>query len=730
MESNFSFLEDHELYTQSPAYRRIAALARGTEGFCYAGREVFCLYARKTLEALCRFVAFTERLPIHTPPHTPREQSVAVYLHRVNRNVFLPAIGGNVNYLLLIELEQRLDRCLRGEGWERGEILLGLYRLLIWFYRRCGGEQMVLISQFSEPRIPIDLRVDALFGEDAPTLDDRACLDRYITRRTAVRFIKGDRRDLIEYGEGGRLEEAVPAPRPSSPARQDQPVEHLREEAETLRARLSRARTDFEQEDLDWRTETKKVLEELSRLQDAKHEEDAALLVLTSQFENERDRRQEEALQFREYALDVLDHLRALTERCGKGSHSEELWEALRDLRAQCLALHCRIDAMHPDPALTERLDALLRQPTPREWEPLLRLLLPIQHRFDREGARYQELLDQIEAERARNREKFEETDAHPRMRPVVVSRETASQPDRPKRTAKPVWRRVVIACAAAALFAAGIFLIRAWVRQEFDAAIQDGAALGASRPETGLPLTPAPPPATEPEVEPEPEPLPEPEPAPEPEPEPEPAPEPEPEPNPEPEPVPEPEPEPEPEPSFPQSLLDVPNISRYLMEDLTWLAANNGDFEHIMENNITSDDRVTHLGKRRVPGGEQEVAALTACKAVQFAYRAVLNDTACTGIALEPSALSGAISRETSMEALQRTLGEPASVTETETKPTDFSAEQDGYQVVRYLWPDADEPSCELTFVYDQEGKEMADYAYIMFTYSQIGSLNQRERS
>ena len=288
MESNFSFLEDTELYTQSPAYRRIAALARGAEGFCYADREVFCLYARKTLEALCRFLTFTERLPIHGPRHNPQERSIAVYLHRVNHNVFLPAIGGNANYLLLAELDRRLDRCLRGESWERSEILLGLYRLLIWFYRRCGGEQMVLISQFSEARIPIDLGVDALFGEDSPTPEDRAYLDRYMTRNTAVRFIKGDRKDLIEYGENGRLEEAVPAPKPPRAVQPDQPAERVREEAESLRSALSRARTDFERDELDWRTDTKKVLEELARLQDVRREEDVALLVLTSQFENEQ----------------------------------------------------------------------------------------------------------------------------------------------------------------------------------------------------------------------------------------------------------------------------------------------------------------------------------------------------------------------------------------------------------------------------------------------------------
>ena len=114
----------------------------------------------------------------------------------------------------------------------------------------------------------------------------------------------------------------------------------------------------------------------------------------------------------------------------------------------------------------------------------------------------------------------------------------------------------------------------------------------------------------------------------------------------------------------------------------------------------------------------------------MQFAYRAGLNGASCTGIALEPSALSGAISRETGIAALKRSLGEPASVTEAETKPTDFSSEHDGYQVVRYLWPDADAPSCELNFVYDKDGKEMVDYAYILFAYNQIESLNQRDRS
>lgn len=722
MESNFSFLEDIELYAQSPAYRRIAALARGAEGFCYADREVFCLYARKTLEALCRFLTFTERLPIHGPRHNPQERSVAVYLHRVNHNVFLPAIGGNVNYLLLAELDRRLDRCLRGEGWERGEILLGLYRLLIWFYRRCGGERMVLISQFSEARMPIDLGVDALFDEDDPTPEDRAYLDRYMTRNTAVRFIKGDRKDLIEYGEGGRLEEAVPAPKPPRAVQPDQPAERIREEAESLRSGLSRARTDFERDELDWRTDTKKVLEELARLQDARKEEDVALLVLTSQFENERDRRQEGALRFREYALEVLDGLRHLTERCGKGGHSEGIAEAFRDLRAQCLALHRRIEAERPDPTLTERLTALFREPAPREWEALLRLLLPLQDRCAREEARYQEVAARIETERARNREKFEETDARPRRRPVLVSREPPDQPDRPKRTAGSLWKRAAAVCVAAALFAAGLFLIRTWVRQEFDAAIQNGAALGASQTGTAQPAAPAPLPAPEPPPAPAPEA--------EPEPEPEPEPEAEPEPNPKPEPEPAPVPEPEPEPAFPQSLLEIPNISRYLMEDLTWLAANNGDFGDIMENDITTDDRVTHLGKRRVPGGEQEVAALTACKAVQFAYRAGLNGESCTGIALEPSALSGAISRETDIDALKRSLGEPASVTEEETKPTDFSSEQDGYQVVRYLWPNADEPSCELNFVYGEDGKEMVDYAYILFTYDHIASLNQRHGS
>ena len=114
----------------------------------------------------------------------------------------------------------------------------------------------------------------------------------------------------------------------------------------------------------------------------------------------------------------------------------------------------------------------------------------------------------------------------------------------------------------------------------------------------------------------------------------------------------------------------------------------------------------------------------------MQFAYRAALNGETCTGIALEPSALSGAISRETSIEALKRSLGEPASITQEETKPTDFSATQDAYQVVRYLWPDAGAPTCELNFVYGGDGKEMVDYAYILSTSGHIGTINQQDRS
>ena len=739
MESNFSFLEDNSLFEQSPAYRRIVALARGAEGFCYGDKEVFCLYARLTLEALCRFLTFTERLPIHGPRHAPQERSIAVYLHRVNRNVFLPAVGGNANYLLLADLHRRLALCLNGDVWERSEIILGLYRLLIWFYRRCGGERMVLISQFSEARIPVDLQIDALFGDDLPSLEDRACLDRFITQRSAVRFIKGERRDLVEYGEGGRLEEAVSAPGLPPPV-QPVPPERVREEAESLRSALSRARTDFEQDDLDWRTDTKKVLEELSRLQDAKHEENVALLVLSSQFENERDRRQEGALRLRDYALEVLDGLRQLTERCsGKSaSHAEGVMEELRDLRARCRALHCRFQSEHPDPALTERLDALLGEPTPREWETLLRLLLPLQIRCDREEERYRDILSRIEADRERYRGKFEEADDRPRWKPTTVSREPA-RPSGEKKRAK-WWKWAVAGCVAAALFAAGLLAIQGWIRREFDAATQDGAervetpALPVQKPVTVLPSDPEP--VTPPEPEPEPLPVPEPEPetSPEPDPEPEPEPNPEPAPGPEPEPDTEPEPdsesESEPESDFPQSLLDIPNISRYLMEDLTWLARNNGDFEHIMENNITKDDRVFQLGNRKVPGGRQNVASLTPCKAVQFAYRALLNDEACTGIALEPSALSGAISRETGIEALKRSLGEPVSITETDDRPTDFSSERDHYQVVRYLWPDAEQPSCELNFIYDADGKEMVDYAYILFTYRHIGSLNWQDHS
>ena len=93
MESNFSFLEDTELYTQSPAYRRIAALARGAEGFCYADREVFCLYARKTLEALCRFLTFTERLPIHGPRHNPQERGIGGAQLREKVTVLLTGLG-------------------------------------------------------------------------------------------------------------------------------------------------------------------------------------------------------------------------------------------------------------------------------------------------------------------------------------------------------------------------------------------------------------------------------------------------------------------------------------------------------------------------------------------------------------------------------------------------------------------------------------------------------------
>lgn len=729
MESNFSFLEDNELYKQSPAYRRIASLARGTEGFCYANQDIFCLYARRTLETLCRFLEYTERLPIHGPRHDPERRTIAVYLHRVNRNVFLPAIGGNVNYMLLAELDGCLDRCSRGESWERGEIILGVYRLMIWFYRRCGGERMVLISQFTESRIPVSLEVDALFGEDRPTWEDRTRLDRYMSQRNEVRFIKGDRRDLIEYGENGRLEEAAPAPNLTGPAQPDRPAEYLREEAERLRAGLSRAQTEFERNELDWRTASQKVLDELRRLQDACQEENAALLVLTSQIENERDRRREEILRFGEYAREVTDGLHYFAERCGKGAHSADAQEDFRDLDAQCAALRFRIRCERPDPALSERLNALFEETIPTDWEQLLRLLSPLQTRCAEEEAQYQEVLTRIEAERARNSERFEETGARPRWRPVQVSREMENPPSKPGRAKRRVWKWAALVCVAAALFAVGLLLIRGWVRREFDAAIQNGAAQAEIIPPPSIPA-PEPEPAAPPASVLTPEPEPEPEPAPEPDPEPEPAPEPE--PNPEPSPAPgsasETEPEPEREPSLPKSLLDISNISRYLMEDLGWLAQNNSDFMNIMDNNITNDERVVHLGKRRVPDGEHEIATLTECKAVQFAYRASLNDETSAGIALEPSALSGAISRETNIEALKRILGEPVSITEADTKPTSFSSELDGYQIVRYLWPDENEPSCELTFVYDKDGEEMADFVYALFTYNHIESLNRRD--
>lgn len=699
MESNFSFLEDNRLYERSAAYRRIAALARGTEGYCYADQEVFCLYARKTLEALCAFLEYTERLPVHGPPADPERRDLAVYLSRVNHNAFLPAIGGNANYLLLGEMEGRLERCLSGESWERSEIVLGLYRLLVWFYRRCGGERMVLISEFSEASIPIDLGIDALFGEDAPTADDRAYLDQFMVRRNEVRFIKGENRDLVEYGEGGRMEEAVPAPVLSRSARQDQSVEHIRDTAKALYAVLSRVREEFERDAMDWERESQKVLEELRHLRHI-HAENAVLLELETLFEADRDRRQEGAAQFRSHAAQTLDDLERLAERCGKNVHLDALNDDLRDMSGRCRALHDHSGTERPDPALTERLTAIIQEPLPLEWEKLLHLLMPLQVRCELSETRYQENLARIEDDRARYRRKFEETDGLPRQRPVQVDPDAPDLPDRPEQAKRSVWKRLAVVCAAAALFIAGLFLIRGWVRREFDAAIQNGAALGAAQGTNVLPpvTVPAPveeePPVTEPE------------------------------------PVSEIEPEPEPDPEdLPHSLLEVPNISRYLMEDLTWLAENESGFAQMMESGVSEDESVVFLGRRNVPGGEQEVAALSERKAVQFAYRTELNGEICTGIALEPSALSGAISRETSLAALRRAFGEPVSVTAAESRPTDFAAELDGYQVVRYLWPGADAPACELYFIYDSEGTEMVDYAYILFAYSQIESLNRQER-
>lgn len=413
VESNFSFMKDIELYEKSDIYKRICENARFAEGAYYINSDICNFYIRKTLELVCKFLEVSNNLSIYTK-YNSGKKTIGTYLMYENYLEFMPAIGGPANYELLKQLNTGINPSAH-EDYTASEnelglydTIIGLFQLMVWFYRDLGGKRNILKGDFDESRIPEEFDISYFFKYNDVNIDVSERDKRYL--QSLQRQKEKETKSELAVSESiyRKTEQKC-----------ESTIEQYEEKIKKVQKEITELRDNYAQDEKKWFEEKEKIVGELkksetvlSEMQEDSREKQQVITQLRMQLDIEAENHKKDLEQYVGYFSQMNGDIIALKAECEKYRQEKEYLETVvveyENLKAKYQAVKYHMTTETQYLHASSKVNQLVTNDSFTGMEQLKIYLLRLKAYYDEKEEKYQEEINRIKEERDTFQQKYE----------------------------------------------------------------------------------------------------------------------------------------------------------------------------------------------------------------------------------------------------------------------------------------------------------------------------------